>query len=80
MPKYVLSLLVKPKLKSILSVLRYRLSYFRGKVQNQRVATFCRHKSIDETINLFRFVVHSEARTRLDNLTNIQSSNTWISS
>ena len=29
---------------------------------------------------LFRFVVHSEARTRLDNLTKIKSSNAWISS
>ena len=31
-------------------------------------------------VPLFRFVVHSEARTRLDNLTKIQSSNAWISS
>ena len=38
MPKYVLSLLVKPKLKYLLSVLRYRLPRFRGKRQNQRVA------------------------------------------
>ena len=28
----------------------------------------------------FRFVIHSEARTRLDNLTKILSSNAWISS
>ena len=28
MPKYVLSLLVKPKLKNLLSVLRYRLDFF----------------------------------------------------
>ena len=54
--QYVLSLLVKHKLKNLLSVLRYRLPRFRGKGQN-----------------LFRFVVHSEARTRLDNLTKIQS-------
>ena len=47
MPKYVLSLLVKPKLKTLLSVLRYRLSRFRGKWQNLRVATFLRHKSIE---------------------------------
>ena len=83
MPKYVLSLLVKPKLKNLLSVLLYRLPRFRGKGQNQHVATFWRHKSIEIdrlTKNLFRFVVHSEARTRLDNLTKIQSSNAWISS
>ena len=43
MPKYVLSLLVKPKLKNLLSVLRYRLPRFRSKRQNQRVATFWRH-------------------------------------
>ena len=36
----VLSLLVKPKLKNLLSVLRYRLPCFRGKGQSQRVATF----------------------------------------
>ena len=47
MPKYVLSLQVNPKLKHLLSVLRYRLPRFRGKGQNQRVATFLRHKSID---------------------------------
>ena len=47
MPKYVLSLLVKPKLKNLLSVLRYRLPQLRGKGQNQRVATFWRHKSIE---------------------------------
>ena len=47
MPKYVLSLLVKPKLKNLLSVLRYRLLCFRGKGQNQRAATFWRHKSIE---------------------------------
>ena len=35
MPKYVLSLLVKPKLKNLLSVLCYRLSRFRGKAQNK---------------------------------------------
>ena len=40
MPKYVLSLLVKPKLKNLLSVLRYRVPRFRSKGQNQRVATF----------------------------------------
>ena len=40
MSKYVLSLLVKPKLKNHLSVLRYRLPRFRGKGQYQR------HKSI----------------------------------
>ena len=33
MPKYVLSLLVKPKLKHLLSVLRYRLPRFRIKGQ-----------------------------------------------
>ena len=81
MPKYVLSLLVKPKLKNLLSVLRYRLPRFIGKRQNQRVATFWHHKLIEiDRLNLFRFVVHSEARTRLDNLTKIQSSNAWISS
>ena len=47
MPKYVFSLLAKPKLKNPLSVLRYRLPRFRGKRQNQRVATFRRHKSIE---------------------------------
>ena len=47
MPKYVLSLLVKPKLKNLLSGLRYRLPRFRGKGQNQRVATFWRHKSAE---------------------------------
>ena len=47
MPKYVLSLLVKPKLKNLLSVLRYRLSRFRIRRQNQRVTTFWRHKSIE---------------------------------
>ena len=47
MPKYVLSLLVNPKLKNLLSVLRYRLPRFRGKGQNQRIATFWRHKSIE---------------------------------
>ena len=40
MPNYVLSLLVKPKLKNLLSILRYRLPRFRGKGQNQRVVTF----------------------------------------
>ena len=47
MPKYVLSLLVKRKLKNLLSVLRYRLPRFRGKRQNQRIATFWRHKAIE---------------------------------
>ena len=46
MLKYVLSLLVKPKLKNIMSVLRYRLPRFRGKGQNQHVATFWRHKPL----------------------------------
>ena len=36
MPKYVLSVLVKPKLKNLLSVLRYRLHRFRSKGQNQQ--------------------------------------------
>ena len=40
MPTYVLSLLVKPKSKTILSVLRLRVPRFRGRGQNQRVATF----------------------------------------
>ena len=40
MSKYILSLLVKPKLKNILSVLHYRLPRFRGRGQNQRVAIF----------------------------------------
>ena len=84
MPKYVLSLLVKRKLKNLLSVLRYRLPQFRGRRQNQHIASYLptslkRSKSINQTIK-FRFVVHSEARTRLDNLTKIQSSNAWISS
>ena len=83
MPKYILSLLVKPKLKNLLFVLRYRLPRFRGKGQNQRVATFWRHKSIE--IDRFNYKLvsicgHSEARTRLDNLIKIQSSNAWISS
>ena len=47
MPKYVLSVLVKPKSKNLLSVLRYRLPRLRGKRHNQRVATFWRHKSIE---------------------------------
>ena len=47
MRKYVLSILVKPKLKNRTSVLCYRLPRFRNKVQNQRVATFWRHKSIE---------------------------------
>ena len=47
MSKYVLSLLVKLKLKNLLSVLRNRLPCFEGKVQNQCVATFWRHKSIE---------------------------------
>ena len=47
MPKYVFSLLVKPELKTLLSVLRYRLPRFRDKGQNQRIATFLGHKSID---------------------------------
>ena len=48
MPKYVLSLLVKPKLKKkLLSVLRYGLPRFRIKGQNQRVTTFWRHTSIE---------------------------------
>ena len=47
MQKYVFSLLVKPKLKNILSVLRYILPRFSGKGQNQRVATFRRHKLIE---------------------------------
>ena len=80
MPKYVLSLLVKSKLKNLFPVLCYRLPHFRGKGQNQCVATFWRHKSIDKSINLFRFVVHSEARTRFDSLTKLQSLNAWISS
>ena len=37
----------KPKLKNCLFVLRYRLPRFGGKGQNQRVATFWRHKSIE---------------------------------
>ena len=53
MPKYVLSLLVKPKLKNLLSVLRYRLPRFRGKGQNQRVATFGRHKLIEINFDLW---------------------------
>ena len=85
MPKYVLSLLVKPKLKNILSVLRYRLFRFRGKEQNQRVASFLRHKSIEINRLNYKLVsicgpVYSEARTRLDNLTKILCSNAWISS
>ena len=47
MPKYVHFLLVKPKLKILLSVRRYRLPRFRGKGQNQHVPTFWRHKSIE---------------------------------
>ena len=40
MPKYVLSVPVKPKLQNLLSVLRYRLPRFRGTGQNLRVVTF----------------------------------------
>ena len=76
MLKYFISLLVKPKLKkNLLSVLLYRLPRFIGKGQNQHIATFWRHKSIEidrltyKLASLRRFVVHSEARTRLDNLT-----------
>ena len=79
----VLSLLVKPKLKNLLPVLRYRLPRLRGKGQNQHAATFWHHNSIKiDRLNykLFPFGVHSEARTRLNNLTKIQSSNAWISS
>ena len=47
MPKYILSLLVKPNLKDLLSVFRYRLPRFRIKGQNQRASTFWRHKSIE---------------------------------
>ena len=58
--------------------------FFLGKGQNQRVATFWRHKSIEiDRLNCKLFsicAVHSETRTRLDNLTKIQTSNTWISS
>ena len=66
MPRYVLSLLVKPKLKSLLSMLHYRLPRFRDKGLNPCVATFWRHRSIEIdrlNYNLFRFAVHSEART-----------------
>ena len=85
MPKYVLYLLVKPigKEKNLLSVLRYRLARLevKGKM-NVSVPSdvINRSKSIDCTANVFRCVVHSEARTVLDNLTKIQSSNAWISS
>ena len=83
MPTYVLSLLVKPKLKIILSVLRYRLSRFRGEGQNQRVATFWRHKSIEiDRLNykLVSICGPFRSKKRLDNLTKIQSWNAWISS
>ena len=68
-----------------MSFLRYRLLRFREKGQNQRVAITWRHKSIEidrlNCIFFFRFVIHSEARTVLDdNLTKIQSSNVWLSS
>ena len=38
-----------------------------------------RSKSIDYSTNRFRLVVHSEARTRFDDVTKNQPSNTWIS-
>ena len=38
-----------------------------------------RSKSIDYSTNCFRLVVHSEARTRFDDVTKNQPSNTWIS-
>ena len=43
MPKYVISLLVKPKLKNLFCF-ALQIAHFRGKSQNQRVATFWRHK------------------------------------
>ena len=82
MPKYVLSLQVKAKLKSLLSVLRYGLPRFRIKGQNQRVTTIWRLKSIEIVRLNYKHVSicgPSKARTRLDNLTKIQSSNAWIS-
>ena len=47
--KYVLSLSVKPRLKTLLSVLRYRLPRFRCKGQNQKLPSdvINRSKSID---------------------------------
>ena len=81
MPKYALSLLVKPKLKNLLSVLHYKLPSFRGKGQNQHVATFWCHKSIEiNRLNCKLFSICGPCRTRLDNVTKIQSSNAWISS
>ena len=47
--KNMSSLYYKPKLKNLLSVLRYRLPRFRDKGHNQRVAAFC-HKLIDKLI------------------------------
>ena len=38
MPKYVLSLLVKPKFKNLLSGFPLQIARYRGKRQNQRVA------------------------------------------
>ena len=45
-----------PKLKNLLSVLRYRLPRFRGNRQNQRVTTFWRHKSIKIDRLNYKFV------------------------
>ena len=81
--KYVLSLLVKHKLKNLLSLLRYRLPRFRGKGQNQPVATFWRHKSIKIDRLNYKLVSISgpfRSKNKIDNLTKIQSSNAWISS
>ena len=79
MPKYVLSLIVKPKLKKIFCLFCATdcpILEVKGKINMSLPSDVInRSKSIDLTINLFRFVVHSEARTRLDNLTKIQSSN-----
>ena len=77
MPKNVLSLLVKPKLKMfcLLCATDCSVLEVKGKINVKLPSDVInRSKSIDLTINLFRFVVHSKTITRLDNLTKIQSS------
>ena len=79
MPKYVLSLLVKSKFKNLLSVFCYRLSRFRDKGQNQRVATSWRYKSIEiDRLNLKLVSIWGPFRSKSE--TRYQSSNAWISS
>ena len=69
-----------------MSVLRYILPDLekRGKINIRQLLTQKKKKKkkIDKTTILFWFVINSEAKTGLDNLTNIQPSDTctWISS